>query len=108
MAASVARGYSDVPGVTSALLDEYGQATERRKSPLSRRPDSATDVEDSSLGEQPSDEDESNTAWSDESPPDNSRYVPPLLSRRFLSALALVSSDLTWNPNFQDCQPVEV
>lgn len=70
--ASFARDHSEGPGVRSALLDEYGHATERRRPADSKSPRSGTDVEGSSSGEEPVDEHENNNASNDESPPDNS------------------------------------
>lgn len=81
MAAPFARDPSEVAGVKSALLNDSGRTAERRKSSAARRPDSGTDVEQNRSGEGTSDEDETNTASSDENPPDNSPSVSLSLHR---------------------------
>lgn len=70
--ASFARHHSERPGAKSALLDEYRNAAERRKSPDSQIPRSGADLEGNSIEEEPADDDEHDASSSDESPPDNS------------------------------------
>ena len=71
--ASFARDRSEGPGAKSALLDEYRNAAERRKSPDSRIPRSGVDLEGNSIEEEePADDDERDASSNDESPPDNS------------------------------------
>lgn len=67
--ASFEGNQSKMPGVRSALLDEYSHARERRKALDTTLPKSGTDIEDSSMEGEILDADESNTT---ESPPDNS------------------------------------
>jgi hypothetical protein len=62
-----------MPGMRSALLDEYSHAREQRKALATTLPESGTDVEDSSMEEDILDQDESNTNWSEENPTDNSQ-----------------------------------
>jgi hypothetical protein len=72
--ASFATHQSEADGVKAAFPDEHDRLRERRKSPEPSRLRSGTDIEDigTPVEQVQEEEDDNNTAWSDDSPPDNS------------------------------------